>query len=132
MTKRSTVKRIPAQKSRYAMCIKNRGYPTSLDVRKVYRVLPDSSAERSRMVRVIDETGEDYLYPAAYFRFVELPRDALRVFSRKSACPPRRTTGPAAPIAAKPAYNDLARVSAPASRATRTLSVPDGLPCNAD
>ncbi len=85
MTKRKTGKRMPASKCRYAVCVKNRRYPTSLDVRKVYRVLPDSSAERSRMVRVIDETGEDYLYPATYFRFVELPRDAQRVFSRKSA-----------------------------------------------
>jgi hypothetical protein len=70
---------------RYAMCVKNRGYPASLEVRKVYRVIPDKSAERSRMVRVIDESDEDYLYPAAYFRFVELPRDAARVFRRKSA-----------------------------------------------
>jgi hypothetical protein len=85
MTKRSTEKRIPNVKPRYAICVKNRGYPTSLEVRKVYRVLPDSSAERSRMVRVIDESDEDYLYPAAYFCFVELPRDALRLFSRKSA-----------------------------------------------
>ncbi len=85
MTKRRTMKRMPTKDSRYAMCVKNRGYPASLDVCKVYRVIADSSAARSRMVRVIDETGEDYLYPAAYFRFVELPRDVLSLFSRKSA-----------------------------------------------
>lgn len=74
-----------ATQYRYAMCVKNRGYPASLEVRKVYRVIPDESAERSRMVRVIDETGEDYLYPAGYFIAVELPRGAVRLFSRKSA-----------------------------------------------
>ena len=59
---------------RFAICIKNAGHPDDLHVRTVYQVLPDESAARSNYIRVIDETGEDYLYPAEYFVFVELPQ----------------------------------------------------------
>ena len=60
----------------YALCIDNGGYPESLDVRKVYPVLPDKRAAANNYIRVIDETGEDYLYPAKYFVFVEVPQQA--------------------------------------------------------
>lgn len=58
--------------TRFAVCIKNKGYPASLEVRKIYRVIPDTSAAKHRYIRVIDESGEDYLYPADYFIFVDL------------------------------------------------------------
>ncbi len=70
---------------RYALCIKNRGYPAALDLRKVYRVLPDPTAEKRGLVRVVDESGEDYLYPEGFFVPIEVPRKASRVFLTKSA-----------------------------------------------
>ncbi|MCA1593114.1 MAG: hypothetical protein LC754_10770 [Acidobacteria bacterium] len=57
--------------SMLAICIDNAGYEMSLERRKVYPVLPDESAARSSYVRVVDETGEDYLFPAS--RFILLP-----------------------------------------------------------
>jgi hypothetical protein len=62
--------------NRYALCIDNGGYPESLEVRKVYVVLPDERAAVNNYIRVIDETGEDYLYPAKYFVMVEVPEGA--------------------------------------------------------
>ena len=62
--------------SLYALCIDNGGYPESLEVRKVYPVLPDDRAAANHYIRIIDETGEDYLYPAKYFVFVEVPEQA--------------------------------------------------------
>ena len=56
-----------AKNSRCVICINNSGYVDDLKVRTVYEVLPDASAARSNYLRIIDETGEDYLYPAAYF-----------------------------------------------------------------
>ena len=67
-------------KKRFAICIDNEGYPASLDVRKVYRVLPDPAAESSGRLRVIDESGEDYLYPRDRFVPMEIPKLAERVF----------------------------------------------------
>ena len=65
---------------RFVLCIKNTGYEDDLKVRTVYQVLPDESAAASNYIRVIDETGEDYLYPADYFVPVELPEEALVAF----------------------------------------------------
>ena len=49
---------------RFAVCVYNAAYPDDLKVRMVYQVLPDESAARSNYIRVVDETGEDYLYPS--------------------------------------------------------------------
>jgi len=62
----------------FAVCIKNSEYPASLELHKIYRVLPDEDAERDGDLRVIDESGEDYLYPADYFMMLELPREVQR------------------------------------------------------
>jgi hypothetical protein len=62
----------------FAICLNNTGYPDDLKVRTVYQVLPDESAARSKYLRVVDETGEDYLYPAEYFVFVEVPSEAAK------------------------------------------------------
>ena len=64
--------------SLFAVCINNSGYPASLELHKIYRVLPDEDAERDGDLRVIDESGEDYLYPADYFMMLELPREVQR------------------------------------------------------
>jgi len=63
---------------RFAICLNNAGHPDDLHVRTVYQVLPDESAARSNHLRVIDETGEDYLYPAEYFVFVEVSSEAAK------------------------------------------------------
>ena len=55
------------------ICIENRGYEASLEIRKIYEVLIDREAERHRQIRVIDESGEDYLYPEYYFAPIRLP-----------------------------------------------------------
>jgi hypothetical protein len=57
----------------FVLCIDDGGYPESLDVRKVYVVLPDERASRRQYLRVIDETGEDYLYPSKLFVPIEVP-----------------------------------------------------------
>ena len=51
----------------FAICIDNAGYPASLELRKIYQVLPDEKAAKHNLVRVIDESGEDYLYPQRFF-----------------------------------------------------------------
>ncbi len=60
----------------FAICIKNEDYPASLQLWKVYRVLPDEKGKRHNMIRVIDESGEDYLFSANYFVPVKLPQEA--------------------------------------------------------
>jgi pimeloyl-ACP methyl ester carboxylesterase len=54
-------------KPRFAVCVQNEGYEASLERHKLYVVLPDAEAEREGDVRVVDESGEDYLYPADWF-----------------------------------------------------------------
>ena len=61
----------------FLLCLKNDAYPASLEVRKVYRVLPDPAASAKGFVRVVDESEEDYLYPADHFVAVDLPQAAL-------------------------------------------------------
>jgi len=51
----------------FVVCVANRGYRASLVVRRLYRILPDGEAERNGLVRIIDESGEDYLYPKQLF-----------------------------------------------------------------
>lgn len=61
---------------RFAICVRNEGYPASLELWKVYRVLPDEQAARHQLIRVIDESGEDYLYAASSFVPLQLPQAA--------------------------------------------------------
>src|ERR1017187_1354736 len=62
----------------YAVCLRNRGFAASLDVRKLYPILNDPEAEANDLVRVIDESGEDYLYPARLFQRLTLPVELQR------------------------------------------------------
>ncbi len=57
----------------FVVCINNKDYLASLELHKIYRVLPDEDAKRDGDIRVIDESGEDYLYPAKYFFPIEVP-----------------------------------------------------------
>ena len=70
-----------SKKINYVVCINNKAYPASLEQRKLYQVLPDPEAESHRMIRVIDESGEDYLFPADMFVPVDLPKVAIDAFS---------------------------------------------------
>jgi hypothetical protein len=62
----------------FVVCIDNANYEAALELRKIYETIPDHEAARSGLVRVIDESGEDYLYPTSYFVPIELPRKAER------------------------------------------------------
>jgi hypothetical protein len=64
--------------SNFVICIKNDDYPVSLEVRKLYPRIPDSDAEKQGQIRVVDESGDDYLYPAEYFTAIELPVEVER------------------------------------------------------
>lgn len=68
-------------KHEFAICVDNHGYEVSLEMRKLYQVMTDADAEKHGQIRVIDESGEDYLYPATLFDRVTLPANVLeRVF----------------------------------------------------
>lgn len=77
-------KRTPTQptspRGRFVLCIRNHDYPASLELRKVYRVLPDRSAAKEKMLRIIDESGEDYLYPADFFVSISVPKKVQAKF----------------------------------------------------
>jgi RNA polymerase-interacting CarD/CdnL/TRCF family regulator len=60
------------------VCIENDGYGVSLERRKIYVSIPDREAEKQGLRRVVDESGEDYLYPADFFRPIELPQPVKR------------------------------------------------------
>jgi len=60
----------------FAVRIDNRDYPASLELRKIYRVAPDPAAARRGQIRIVDESGEDYLYPQVCFLPIKLPRAA--------------------------------------------------------
>lgn len=57
----------------FVICVKNKRYRASLELRKLYQVLPDGAADAHHMIRVIDESGEDYLYSLDYFYPISLP-----------------------------------------------------------
>jgi hypothetical protein len=61
---------------RFAVCVDNGGYPASLELHKIYRVLPDEGARADEELRIVDESGEDYLYQAERFILLELPQAA--------------------------------------------------------
>jgi len=65
-------------REQYALCIENRDC-TDLEKRKLYRIVPDDEAAQEGHLRVIDESGEDYLYPRSYFVFVDVPPEARAI-----------------------------------------------------
>ena len=68
----------------FVVCMNNTEYPASLELYKIYRVLPDEDAAGDGDIRVIDESGEDYLYPAAYFVSIEVPKEVERAMLHAS------------------------------------------------
>jgi hypothetical protein len=73
------------KKERFALCISNGTFQGSLEPRTVYRLLDDPRAEERSLLRVIDESGEDYLFPARLFVHIELPVEAGPAFSKVAA-----------------------------------------------
>ena len=63
--------------SRYYICVKNEGYSASLQLRTVYPGISDPEAESHGMLRIVDESGEDYLFPASFFVPIEVPEAAI-------------------------------------------------------
>lgn len=63
----------PEQVQQFVVCINNANYAAALEVGKIYPLLPDADAEAMHMVRIIDESGEDYLYDASCFMAIDLP-----------------------------------------------------------
>ena len=73
-----TMRQRKARAKQFAVCIDNRGYPASLELHKIYRVIPDAEAAADGDVRVVDESGEDYLYSADRFVEIEPPQTVRR------------------------------------------------------
>ena len=68
----------------FVVCINNSDYPASLELHKIYRVLVDKSAAKEGDIRIIDESGEDYLYPSSYFVPIQVPRTVEKSLHRAS------------------------------------------------
>jgi len=66
----------------FVVCIRNKDYPASLELRKLYQVIPDPAAAKLQQLRVIDESGEDYLFPEDYFVPIQLPQAAEKAVLR--------------------------------------------------
>lgn len=77
-------------KAQFALCIDTGQYAASLERRKLYEVLPDAQADQHNQVRVIDESGEDYLYPRAYFQLVDLTPSLRRLVGGQGKPKPSR------------------------------------------
>ena len=68
-------------KKMFVVCIKNEGYAASLELRKIYEVVQDDLAADHQMIRVIDESGEDYLFPVDFFIPIDLPKPVEQALS---------------------------------------------------
>ena len=78
MTKRSDAKRV------FTVCVRNAGYEASLELHKIYQVVPDAEAEKDDDIRVIDESGEGYLYPGDWFVLIDVPDEVEASFPEAS------------------------------------------------
>ncbi len=76
------------EKRSFAVCVKNEGYKASLELRKLYETLADDFAVQNDLIRVIDESGEDYLYSSDYFVPVSLPKSVESTLRRISGRKP--------------------------------------------
>lgn len=65
----------------YVVCLENSGYPAALELRKIYLRLADPRAEEDGLIRVVDESGEDYLYPSRFFADIAVPAAIERAFA---------------------------------------------------
>ncbi len=71
--------------TQYVICIDNTNYLASLEIRKVYPVIQDDNAEQHHLIRIIDESGEDYLYPSQNFAYIELSKQIIDQLSFKAS-----------------------------------------------
>ena len=70
--------------SDFVVCINNSDYPASLELHKIYRVIADKEAEEDGDIRIIDESGEDYIYPSSYFVPIQVPQTVEESLLRAS------------------------------------------------
>jgi hypothetical protein len=70
------------KKTYYVVCIKNESYPASLELLKIYQAIADERAAQDQLIRVIDESGEDYMYPADHFVTIGLPQAVEQAFAK--------------------------------------------------
>ena len=75
------MKRIPPS-TKFVVCLSSEGYPASLELHKIYRVVRDAAAAADGDLRVIDESGEDYLYPASFFAPIRVPTTLQRLLRK--------------------------------------------------
>ena len=73
------------REAEFVICVSNKGYAASLELRKIYQVIPDKAAADLHQLRVIDESGEDYLYPEDFFVRVQLPQAVERAVRSATA-----------------------------------------------
>lgn len=78
----ATRPRSSVKQSGFVVCVRNTGYPAALETRKIYRTVADRDAESHGLLRVVDESGEDYLYPAKFFMAVDLPQPVQSALRR--------------------------------------------------
>jgi len=71
-------------RSEFVVCISNEDYPASLELHKIYRVIPDDDAASEGDIRVVYESREDYLYPSSYFAFIQVPQTVEESLLRAS------------------------------------------------
>ena len=74
----STSRELNKRTNKFVVCVRNEGYEASLELRKIYQAVPDTAAARHHLLRVIDESGEDYLYPQGFFLSIVLPKPVER------------------------------------------------------
>ena len=76
--------------ARFVVCVKNKGYEASLEIGKLYRVLPDKEAQGHGYLRIVDESGEDYGYAADRFFSIVVPKPLARTIRERTHRRPRR------------------------------------------
>ena len=70
---------------KYVICLSNEGYAASLEVRKLYELMPDAKAEARHCLRILDEDGEDYVYPENLFMAMEVSESVSRALHKRAA-----------------------------------------------
>ncbi len=66
----------------FVVCVRNEGYASSLELRKLYETILDPEAEKHDQIRIVDESGEDYLYPRDFFKEIRVSREIEIALSR--------------------------------------------------
>ncbi|MGH2361223.1 MAG: hypothetical protein ACRDGM_11885 [bacterium] len=79
------MKRTRKSEARFAVCIKSKGYEASLQIGKLYRVIPDQAAKQHGYLRIVDESGEDYGYAADRFFAIDLPKPLEKVLLKAAS-----------------------------------------------